>query len=326
VLLKGNQRATERRKIAESIASGEAQIIIGTHALIQNEIEYQRLGLVVVDEQHRFGVTQRSALFKKGTNPDMLVMTATPIPRSLALTMYGDLDVSILDELPPGRQPIRTARRKSERRNAIFDFLVDQIRQGRQAYIVYPLVEESEELGFKSAVEAYQELKTGVLSDFQLGLLHGRLASEEKASIMEDFKANRLQCLVCTTVIEVGLDVPNATVMIIEHAGRFGLAQLHQLRGRVGRGSKESYCILISDEVQENNVSKGEDRLDALVANQDGFALADRDLELRGPGEFFGTRQAGMPEFKMADIILDVDLLEIARREVEFSFLAEKTK
>lgn len=326
VLLKGNQRATERRKIVESIASGEAQIIVGTHALIQNEIEYQRLGLVVVDEQHRFGVTQRSALFKKGTNPDMLVMTATPIPRSLALTMYGDLDVSIVDELPPGRQAIRTARRKPERRMAIFDFLVDQIRQGRQAYIVYPLVEESEELGYKSAVEAYKELKTGVLSDFELGLLHGRLASDEKASIMEDFKLNRLQCLVCTTVIEVGLDVPNATVMIIEHAERFGLAQLHQLRGRVGRGSEESYCILISEESEENKVSKGGDRLDALVANQDGFALADRDLELRGPGEFFGNRQAGMPEFKMADIIRDADLLEIARREVEFSFPEEKTK
>jgi ATP-dependent DNA helicase RecG len=209
---------------------------------------------------------------------------------------------------------------------AIFDFLVDQIRQGRQAYIVYPLVEESEELGYKSAVEAYKELKTGVLSDFELGLLHGRLASDEKASIMEDFKLNRLQCLVCTTVIEVGLDVPNATVMIIEHAERFGLAQLHQLRGRVGRGSEESYCILISEESEENKVSKGGDRLDALVANQDGFALADRDLELRGPGEFFGNRQAGMPEFKMADIIRDADLLEIARREVEFSFLEEKTK
>ena len=326
VLLKGKQRVTERREIVDSIAEGKAQIVVGTHALIQNEIEYQQLGLVVVDEQHKFGVTQRGALFKKGVNPDMLVMTATPIPRSLALTLYGDLDVSVIDELPPGRKAIRTACRKPDRRNAIFDFAADQIRQGRQAYIVYPLVEESEKLDFKSAIEAYRELKIGAFSEFELGLLHGRLTSEEKALIMEDFKANRLQCLVCTTVVEVGVDVPNATVMVIEHAERFGLAQLHQLRGRVGRGNEESYCILISDIGEKTKGSIGRDRLDALVASQDGFVLADRDLKLRGPGEFFGTRQAGMPEFKMADIIQDTDLLEIARQEVESSLLVENIK
>ena len=326
VLLKGKQRANERREVVDSIAKGKAQIIIGTHALIQKEIEYKQLGLVVVDEQHRFGVTQRGALFKKGVNPDMLVMTATPIPRSLALTLYGDLDVSVIDELPPGRKAIRTARRETDRRDAIFDFAADQIRKGRQAYIVYPLVEESEKLDFRSAIEAYQELKTGVFSEFELGLLHGRLASEEKALVMEDFKANRLHCLVCTTVVEVGVDVPNATVMIIEHAERFGLAQLHQLRGRVGRGNEESYCILISDIGKKTKGSTGVDRLDALVASQDGFALADRDLELRGPGEFFGTRQAGIPEFKMADIIQDTDLLEIARQEAASSLLVENTK
>ena len=326
VLLKGKLRASERREVVESIASGKAQIVIGTHALIQGEIKFQRLGMVVVDEQHRFGVTQRSALYEKGINPDMLVMTATPIPRSLALTLYGDLDVSVIDELPPGRLPIRTVRRKPDRRAAIFDFLTDQIRQGRQVYIVYPLVEESEKLGFKSAVEAYEELVAGVFSEFVLGLLHGRLAAEEKALIMEDFKANRIQCLVCTTVIEVGVDVPNATVMVIEHAERFGLAQLHQLRGRVGRGDKESYCILISENKIQDEFSKSEDRLDALVESQDGFILADRDLQLRGPGEFFGTRQAGMPNFKMADIIQDADLLEIARREVQSSISSEKTK
>ena len=323
VLLKGKQRVKLRRELLHLLATGTAHIAVGTHALIQSEVDFARLGLAVIDEQHRFGVVQRGALYKKGEKPDLLVMTATPIPRTLALTLYGDLEVSLIDELPPGRQAIRTARRGEEKRDAIFEFAGDQIRQGRQVYIVYPLVEESEKLDLKSAVEAHEELAHGHLAEFAVGLLHGRMDAEEKSAIMEAFKANEIQALVSTTVIEVGVDVPNATVMIVEHAERFGLSQLHQLRGRVGRGSEQSYCILISHQQGRVEGSDAFERLDAMVETQDGFLIAEKDLQIRGPGEFFGTRQAGLPAFKMADLIEDEDLLKMARQEAERLVQAE---
>ncbi len=317
VLIKGKQRVKMRRQLQEALATGTAQLAIGTHALIQSEVEFARLGLAVVDEQHRFGVAQRGALYKKGEKPDLLVMTATPIPRTLALTLYGDLEVSLIDELPPGRKPIRTARRGADRREAIFEFAADQIRQGRQVYVVYPLVEESEKMDLTSAVEAREELAHGILAEFEVGLLHGRMEPAEKAAVMEAFKANQLHALVSTTVIEVGVDVPNASVMIIEHAERFGLAQLHQLRGRVGRGAAQSFCILISHQQGIKEGSDAGERLEAMVETQNGFVLAEKDLEIRGPGEFFGTRQAGLPEFKVADVLRDEELLRAARTEAE---------
>lgn len=317
ILLKGKQRVSVRRQLQEALSSGSAHIAVGTHALIQTEVEFDRLGLVVIDEQHRFGVMQRGALYKKGEKPDMLVMTATPIPRTLALTLYGDLEVSLIDELPPGRKPIRTARRGVERREAIFDFAADQMRQGRQVYIVYPLVEESEKMDLTSAVEACQELSHGPFAEFEVGLLHGRMGAEEKAEVMEAFKAHRMDALVSTTVIEVGVDVPNASVMIVEHAERFGLAQLHQLRGRVGRGGEQSFCILISHQQGVGGGTDSGERLEAMVETQDGFVIAEKDLEIRGPGEFFGTRQAGIPEFKVADVLRDEPLLRAAREEAD---------
>ena len=315
VFLKGGQRKALRQELLTAIESGAAHIAVGTHALIQEEVQFARLGLAVIDEQHRFGVVQRGALYMKGTKPDLLVMTATPIPRTLALTLYGELDVSIIDELPPGRKPIRTALRGSDRREAIFEFAGDQVRQGRQVYVVYPLIEESEKMDYKSAVEAYDELRYGPLAEFSVALLHGRMAAEEKAEIMEDFKQNRIQVLVCTTVVEVGVDVPNATVMIIEHAERFGLAQLHQLRGRVGRGGEQSFCILISYAHAGAELADSRERLQTMERTQDGFEIAEKDLQLRGPGEFFGVRQAGMPTFKAADLVADGALLQSAREE-----------
>ncbi len=315
VFLKGAQRKALRQKLLTAIESGAAHIVVGTHALIQEQVQFARLGLAVIDEQHRFGVVQRGALYKKGAKPDLLVMTATPIPRTLALTLYGELDVSIIDELPPGRKPIRTALRGEDRREAIFEFAGDQVRQGRQVYVVYPLIEESEKMDYKSAVEAYDELRNGPLADFAVALLHGRMAAEEKAEVMEDFKQNRVQVLVCTTVVEVGVDVPNATVMIIEHAERFGLAQLHQLRGRVGRGGEQSFCILISYAHAGAELADSRERLQTMERTQDGFEIAEKDLQLRGPGEFFGVRQAGMPTFKAADLIADGALLQSAREE-----------
>ncbi len=317
VLLKGGQRKALRQELLTAIESGGADMVVGTHALIQKEVKFARLGLVVVDEQHRFGVVQRSALYKKGERPDLLVMTATPIPRTLALTLYGELEVSVLDELPPGRKQIRTALRNEDRRAAIFEFVGDQVRQGRQAYVVYPLIEESEKIDLKSANEAYEELCGGPLSEFAVALLHGRLAAEDKARIMQDFAANRIQVLVSTTVIEVGVDVPNATVMVIEHAERFGMAQLHQLRGRVGRGGEQSYCILINYARAGVELTDSHKRLETIAQTQDGFAIAEQDLRLRGPGEFFGTQQAGLPEFKAASLVTDEDLLQAAREEAE---------
>ena len=315
VFLKGGQRKVLRQELLTAIESGAAHIVVGTHALIQEQVQFACLGLAVIDEQHRFGVVQRGALYKKGAKPDLLVMTATPIPRTLALTLYGELDVSIIDELPPGRKPIRTALRGEDRREAIFEFAGDQVRQGRQVYVVYPLIEESEKMDYKSAVEAYDELRYGPLAEFSVALLHGRMAAEEKTEIMEDFKQNRVQVLVCTTVVEVGVDVPNATVMIVEHAERFGLAQLHQLRGRVGRGGEQSFCILISYAHAGAEVADSRERLQTMERTQDGFEIAEKDLQLRGPGEFFGVRQAGMPVFKAADLAADGALLQSAREE-----------
>ena len=311
--LVGGQKIAQRRKVLQSMESGSADIVVGTHALIQEQVSFHRLGLVVVDEQHRFGVVQRSELYGKGRQIDVLVMTATPIPRTLTLTLYGDLDVSVLDELPPGRKPVRTALRAAEKRGRIFEFAAGQIREGRQVYVVYPLIEESEKMDLKSAIEAFEELDHSLLSEYSVGLLHGRMPAEEKTAIMDEFKQGKIQVLVSTTVIEVGVDVPNATLMIIEHAERFGLAQLHQLRGRVGRGAAQSYCILIAYALAEGSVAL--ERLQTLCHTQDGFEIAQKDLELRGPGEIFGTRQAGLPEFTVADLARDGELLSLARQE-----------
>ena len=314
-LLVGRQKAAQRRELLEAIERGETGMVVGTHALIQGPVRFHRLGLVVVDEQHRFGVMQRSTLYGKGAQADVLVMTATPIPRTLAWTVYGDLDVSVLDELPPGRRPVRTVMRPAERRERIFAFVADQIRAGCQAYVVHPLIEESEKMDLRSAIEGFEELQNSLLSGFRVGLLHGRLPAEEKAAVMEDFKQGKLQVLVSTTVIEVGVDVPNATVMIVEHAERFGLAQLHQLRGRVGRGGEQSYCILITYPPGEREGSDARERLQTICRTHDGFEIARKDLELRGPGELFGLRQAGIPEFAVADLVEDEDLLNLAREE-----------
>jgi ATP-dependent DNA helicase RecG len=303
--LKGRERAARRA----AIAAGEIGCVIGTHALVQEPVEFKRLGLAVVDEQHRFGVHQRARLKGKGERPDVLVMTATPIPRTLALTLYGDLDVSVLDELPPGRKP-----RTESRRRQIYDFLRAQIADGRQVYVVYPLVEESELVDLKAATDMAHHLQRDVFPDLTVGLLHGRLSSENKDAIMQSFKAGAIQVLVATTVIEVGIDVPNASVMLIEHAERFGLSQLHQLRGRVGRGPWKSYCILLTSGRLGEDAQR---RVEAMVETNDGFKLAEVDLQLRGPGEFFGTRQSGLPEFRVADLLRDTAILEEARREAQ---------
>jgi ATP-dependent DNA helicase RecG len=308
--LKGRERAARRA----AIAAGEIGCVIGTHALVQEPVEFKRLGLAVVDEQHRFGVHQRARLKGKGERPDVLVMTATPIPRTLALTLYGDLDVSVLDELPPGRKPVRTDARTESRRRQIYDFLRAQIADGRQVYVVYPLVEESELVDLKAATDMAHHLQRDVFPDLTVGLLHGRLSSEDKDAIMQSFKAGAIQVLVATTVIEVGIDVPNASVMLIEHAERFGLSQLHQLRGRVGRGPWKSYCILLTSGRLGEDAQR---RVEAMVETNDGFKIAEVDLQLRGPGEFFGTRQSGLPEFRVADLLRDTAILEEARREAQ---------
>ncbi len=377
VLLTGSLDEDRKRAARGRINRGEAQLIIGTHALIEEKVEFDRLGLVVVDEQHRFGVMQRFKLMKKPNQaePDVLVMTATPIPRTLALSLYGDLDVSVLDELPPGRTPILTRRVPGEGAEKVWQFVCKQVAQGRQAYIVYPVIEGTKDdqpeldfsndeaeasidatqsfavpqvrksgpgaptpvrksarkgkiaelfpkaaqeanpnakLGLKSAVEMHEKLRAGPLAGLRVGLLHGRLDADDKEVVMRRFQRGEIDVLVATTVVEVGVDVPNATVMVVEHAERFGLAQLHQLRGRVGRGAAKSYCILITGE----RISQmGEERLSAMVRTQDGFELAELDLRLRGPGEFFGTRQAGLPDFRVANLLRDRELLEVAKIE-----------
>jgi ATP-dependent DNA helicase RecG len=317
VLLTGSLEDDRKRNIRRHIAQGNAQLVIGTHALIQGSVEFDSLGLVVVDEQHRFGVLQRFTLMKKGgpedaAEPHVLVMTATPIPRTLALTLYGDLDISVLDELPPGRTPIITRRVSDEREAEVWNYVRKQVDAGRQAYVVYPVIEENEESELKAAIQRHRELSSGVFAGMKVGLLHGRMDSEDKDRAMRQFQAGEIQILVSTTVIEVGVDVANATVMVVEHAERFGLAQLHQLRGRIGRGSAKSLCVLMTGgKVSED----GERRLDALVRTNDGFQIAELDLELRGPGEFFGTRQAGVPNFQVANLIRDRELLEAAKRE-----------
>ncbi len=362
VLLTGSLDDDRKRLNRGLINRGEANLIIGTHALIEEKVEFDRLGLVVVDEQHRFGVLQRFKLMKKPNQPepDVLVMTATPIPRTLALSLYGDLDLSVLDELPPGRMPIVTRRVAAERADEVWGFVRKQVAKGRQAYLVYPVIEGAKEdqpeldfshdesaaeggsapppprkraakgktadlfpkaaqvaspsgkSGLRSAVEMHEKLRTGPLAGLRVGLLHGRLDADEKEVVMRRFQRGETDVLVATTVIEVGVDVPNATVMVVDHAERFGLAQLHQLRGRVGRGAAKSYCILMTGErVSE----QGEERLNAMVRTQDGFELAELDLSLRGPGEFFGTRQAGLPEFRVANLLRDRKLLELAKEE-----------
>ena len=308
--LKGRDAAARRA----AVEAGHVGCVVGTHALVQERVVFQRLGLAVVDEQHRFGVHQRARLKGKGERPDVLVMTATPIPRTLALTLYGDLDVSVLDELPPGRKPVRTEARTESRRPQIEKFLRDQVAEGRQIYVVYPLVEESEALDLKAATDMAAKLQREVFPQLTVGLLHGRLSSEEKDAIMQRFKAGAIHVLVATTVIEVGIDVPNASVMLIEHAERFGLSQLHQLRGRVGRGPFKSYCILLTSGRLGEDAQR---RVEAMVETNDGFKIAEVDLQLRGPGEFFGTRQSGLPEFRAADLLRDAALLEEARREAQ---------
>jgi ATP-dependent DNA helicase RecG len=310
--LSAGQRAREREAALEALRSGSAAIGVGTHALIQDVVELRQLGLAVVDEQHRFGVLQRASLRGKGRHPHVLVMTATPIPRTLALTFYGDLDVSVLDELPPGRTPIRTEWRREPARDRIYDFVRTELRAGRQAYVVCPLVEETEQSDLKAATEMAERLQAGPFAEFRVGLVHGRLSFDAKDTVMRAFKAQELDLLVATTVIEVGIDVPNASVMLVEHAERFGLAQLHQLRGRVGRGAARSYCILVANEPMSDEAVR---RLDAMVKTQDGFRLAEVDLEIRGPGEFFGTRQSGLPELRMGSLLTHTRLLEEARQD-----------
>jgi ATP-dependent DNA helicase RecG len=310
-LLTNAVRAKAREAVLARVRDGQAGCVVGTHALVQEGVAFGRLGLAVVDEQHRFGVSQRAALRRKGENPDVLVMTATPIPRTLALTLYGDLDLSVLDEMPPGRRRIITQWRDESARRKIVAFLRDEMKAGRQVYVVCPLVEESEASDLRAATEMAERLQREVFPELRVGLLHGRMSLEAKDGVMRDFRAGVIHLLVSTTVIEVGIDVPNASVMLIEHAERFGLSQLHQLRGRVGRGPWKSYCILMSQAASDD----ARRRIEAMVETGDGFRIAEADLELRGPGEFFGTRQSGLPEFRVASLLRDGAVLEQARRE-----------
>ncbi|HEX6943986.1 MAG TPA: ATP-dependent DNA helicase RecG [Gemmatimonadaceae bacterium] len=308
VLLTGSLGTVDRREADRRLASGEPLLAVGTHALVQDETRFGRLGLAIIDEQHRFGVEHRAALSQKGEQPDTLLMSATPIPRSLALTLYGDLDVSVLDERPPGRQPVTTLLRKSSSHDKVMAFLDREVEKGRQGYIVYPIIEESEKLALKAATTMYEELSEGILKGRRLALLHGRVGAEERDAIMRKFRDGKIDVLVATTVIEVGIDVPNATVMIVEHPERFGLSQLHQLRGRVGRGGEESFCILVGRGGPDSAA-----RLQVLVDTDDGFEIARADLRLRGMGDLFGERQSGLPMFRVADPIRDEELNVQAR-------------
>lgn len=311
-LITGSSTTGDKKEILERIESENLNIVVGTHALFQDDINYKNLGLIVIDEQHRFGVRQRQRLMEKGENPDLLVMTATPIPRSLAMTLYGDLDVSVIGEMPPGRSPVITYWRKQNKRRQIYNFVNQKIETGDQAFVVTSLIEPSEEMSHLISVdELYRQLNEKFLPDKNIGMVHGQMTAAEKQEIMKEFKQGKIDLVVATTVIEVGIDVPNATVMVIEDADRFGLAQLHQLRGRVGRGDKQSFCILIADPKTEDGIQ----RIEAMVASSDGFDIAEKDLEIRGPGEFFGTRQHGIDEFRVASLIQDQKILQIARDE-----------
>jgi ATP-dependent DNA helicase RecG len=310
-LLTGSNTAREKVKLKEMLRNGMIRVAIGTHALIEKDVEFENLGLVIIDEQHRFGVMQRFQLVQKGITPDVLVMTATPIPRTLAMTVYGDLDISVIDELPPGRMKIATKHYTADQVEFAYSALRREIDSGHQAYVVYPVIEESETQAMKAAQQMYEHLSQEVFPDVPVGLLHGRLGSAEKEAAMEAFKSGRTKILVSTTVIEVGVDVPNATVMIIEQAERFGLSQLHQLRGRVGRGAHQSYCMLVTEKLNDT----GKERIRALVESQDGFVIAETDLKLRGPGEFFGTKQSGLPSLQIANILRDPDILSHAKHE-----------
>jgi ATP-dependent DNA helicase RecG len=311
-LLTSGVTGKDRTTALKAIASGEVKIVIGTHAVIQEKVEFHRLGLGIIDEQHRFGVLQRGFLKKKGRNPHILVMTATPIPRTLAMTVYGDLSLSVIDELPPGRSPVATKVCTEAQRSQVYRMINEEVRSGRQAYLIYPLVEESEKSELKAAVAMAEHLSTDVFPALRIGLLHGRLKPEEKEAVMRSFTARDIDVLVATTVIEVGIDVPNATVMVVEHAERFGLSQLHQLRGRVGRGTDRSRCILLAGGKLSAEAVR---RLGVMEETTDGFRIAEADLELRGPGDFLGTRQAGLPDFRVASILRDGRILEEARRE-----------
>lgn len=311
-LLTGSTTKSEKTRILASLADGEINLIVGTHALIQPNIHFHRLGLAIIDEQHRFGVQQRNELRKKGKHPDVLVMTATPIPRTLSMTLYGDLSLSVIDQLPLGRTPIKTRVASDAKRTAIIDFVRKQLDKGQQAYFVFPLVEESEKLELKAATDAVDSLQNELGNHYRLGLLHGRLQSYEKDKTMQQFKQHEIDLLVATTVIEVGIDVPNASIMVIEHAERFGLAQLHQLRGRVGRGCSQSYCILIRS---ERCSQEGKERLNVMEHSSDGFQIAEADLQQRGPGEFLGTKQAGLTDFRVGNLLSDAQLLELARQD-----------
>jgi ATP-dependent DNA helicase RecG len=338
-LLIGGQRHKLRRDVLEDARSGAAQLVVGTHALIQEHVSFGRLGLVVIDEQHRFGVLQRVVLREKAVRsslqpiqPDVLVMTATPIPRSLAMTVYGDLDVSIIDEMPLNRKPVPTVLKLDSKREEVYQFVREEIAKGRQAYIVYPLIEESEKLDLQAATKSYEKLRDEIFPELNLELIHGRMSPDSKDAIMGDFKEGKIDILVATTVIEVGIDVPNATVMVVENAERFGLAQLHQLRGRVGRGTEQSFCVLVAKGKvfsaaaspplfseaalqDEMDRKKAEARLKTVLKTNDGFKIAEVDLKLRGPGEFFGTKQSGLPELHIADITVDGEILRLARKE-----------
>jgi ATP-dependent DNA helicase RecG len=314
-LLISGLKSAEKVAALERIRSGQARLVIGTHALIENNVEFHRLGFVAIDEQHRFGVLQRKRLMDKaacrGHAPHVLVSTATPIPRTLSLTLYGDLEVSVLDELPPGRTPIETRTTSESRLPGVWEFLRREVKAGHQGYIVYPLIEESK-LELKAAIEEYQRLSNAVFPELKLGLLHGRLSSEEKEDVMQKFRRNEVHILVATTVVEVGVDVANATVMVIEHSERFGLAQLHQLRGRIGRGARRSHCILVAPSRMGDDART---RLETMVRTSNGFEIAETDLQIRGPGEFFGTRQSGELGFHVANPLRDRELLELARKE-----------
>lgn len=323
ISLTGSQSTREKQHVKRLVAEGLVNVVVGTHALIQEDVTFARLGLAVIDEQHRFGVRQRLELFKKGTQPDVLVMTATPIPRTLALTLYGDLDVSSIDELPPGRKPIITKHVANSAVEGVYSFLAQQVKAGRQAYVVYPIVEETETTAETKAAESmYAHLAQTVFPKLRVGLLHGKLSPDEKEAAMRSFLSGETNILVATTVIEVGVDVSNASVMVIEDAERFGLAQLHQLRGRVGRGPHQSYCILVTGKLNE----LARERIRTLVESSDGFYIAEMDMKLRGPGEFFGTKQSGIPGLRLADLMRDGEILELAREQAQKLIQSENSE